>query len=144
MTQKDSFLFPKKITKDLGETFHDTLVRDHFGEQLGEQEYYIVLQYTSVFWRFREWFGERLMLHLEFGGWLNIRDLHEKTSKRTPLLWINLSHGSRGDRFQKWIKGHDLLSMTLWEPLKLQRTERWNLRWSNSLFSAASFFSDRV
>lgn len=37
---KDSFLRPKKITKDLGETFHDTLVRDHFGEQLGEQEYY--------------------------------------------------------------------------------------------------------
>lgn len=46
----------------LGETFHDTLVfLDHFGEQLGEQEYYST---SPTFWWFQE-FGERFMLHLE-------------------------------------------------------------------------------
>ena len=42
------------------------------------------------------------------------------------------------------VQDFSINSMALWEPLKLQRTERWKLRWSNSLFSAAPFFSDRV
>ena len=39
MTQKIVFFSPKKSPNDLGETSRDTLVRDHFGEQLGEQVY---------------------------------------------------------------------------------------------------------